>query len=108
MAAALGVGRRSGLTAAPDKEPKDARAPPETIAEPRWARAESLSWEWTFGGVFALWILAIATNLAAIQRIYIVWAQHPAPQSSAAVPAEGADSGPQLPPAKPRRGAAPC
>jgi hypothetical protein len=56
----------------------------------------------------ALWSLALVTNLAAIQRIYIVWSQHRAPQSSAAVPAEDADAGPQLPPAKPRRGAAPC
>jgi CDP-diacylglycerol--glycerol-3-phosphate 3-phosphatidyltransferase len=55
----------------------------------------------------ALWILAIATNLTAIQRIYIVWSQHRAQQSPAAVPAEGADPNPQLPPAKPRRGAAP-
>jgi hypothetical protein len=54
-----------------------------------------------------LWILAIATNLTAIQRIYVVWTQHRAQLTSEAAPAESSEAGSQLPPAKPRRGAAP-
>lgn len=54
-----------------------------------------------------LWILAIATNLTAIQRIYLVWTQHRAQLPPQPLVEDGADSAPQAPPAKPRRGAAP-
>ena len=54
-----------------------------------------------------LWILAIATNLTAIQRIYLVWTQHRAQLTSEAASAETSEASSQLPPAKPRRGAAP-
>jgi CDP-diacylglycerol--glycerol-3-phosphate 3-phosphatidyltransferase len=57
-----------------------------------------------------LWILAIATNLTAIQRIYLVWGQHRAQlrQESASPPvSEAVETAPPLPPVKPRRGAAP-
>lgn len=54
-----------------------------------------------------LWILAIATNLTAIQRIYLVWGQYRAQLRQESDPAEAAEPSPQLPPAKPRRGAAP-
>ncbi|HUY57886.1 MAG TPA: CDP-alcohol phosphatidyltransferase family protein [Candidatus Micrarchaeaceae archaeon] len=54
-----------------------------------------------------LWILAIATNLTAIQRIYLVWGQYRVQLRQESDPAEAAEPSPQLPPAKPRRGAAP-
>ncbi|MGB9484097.1 MAG: CDP-alcohol phosphatidyltransferase family protein [Candidatus Dormiibacterota bacterium] len=54
-----------------------------------------------------LWILAIATNLTAIQRIYLVWGQYRAQLRQESASAESAEPTPQLPPAKPRRGAAP-
>lgn len=54
-----------------------------------------------------LWILAIATNVTAIQRIYLVWTQHRAQLTSEAASAESSDASSQLPPVKPRRGAAP-
>ena len=54
-----------------------------------------------------LWILAILTNFTAIQRIYSVWGQHRAQLKSDSANAEAVEPGPQLPPAKPRRGAAP-
>lgn len=54
-----------------------------------------------------LWILAIATNLTAIQRIYIVWSQHRAQLRSEQAAAAIADPSPKLPPVEPRRGAAP-
>ncbi len=54
-----------------------------------------------------LWILAIATNVTAIQRIYSVWGQHRAQLRLESASAEAAETTSQLPPAKPRRGAAP-
>ncbi|MGA9920262.1 MAG: CDP-alcohol phosphatidyltransferase family protein [Candidatus Dormiibacterota bacterium] len=54
-----------------------------------------------------LWILAIATNVTAIQRIYLVWGQYRAQLRQESASAEAAEPTPQLPPAKPRRGAAP-
>ena len=57
-----------------------------------------------------LWILAIATNLTAIQRIYLVWGEHRAQlllESASPPQADALEVAPQLPPAKPRRGAAP-
>ncbi|MGA7172353.1 MAG: CDP-alcohol phosphatidyltransferase family protein [Candidatus Dormiibacterota bacterium] len=54
-----------------------------------------------------LWILAIATNVTAIQRIYLVWGQYRAHLRQESASAEAAEPTPQLPPAKPRRGAAP-
>ncbi|MGH7705643.1 MAG: CDP-alcohol phosphatidyltransferase family protein [Candidatus Dormibacteria bacterium] len=62
-----------------------------------------------------LWILAILTNLTAIQRIYLVWTQHrsqlhqeqAAAATAAAAPAAPEAAPPKRPPAKPRRDAAP-
>ncbi|MGC1908694.1 MAG: CDP-alcohol phosphatidyltransferase family protein [Candidatus Dormiibacterota bacterium] len=54
-----------------------------------------------------LWILAIATNVTAIQRIYLVWGQYRAQLRQESASTEAAEPTPQLPPAKPRRGAAP-
>ncbi|MGH7643551.1 MAG: CDP-alcohol phosphatidyltransferase family protein [Candidatus Dormibacteria bacterium] len=54
-----------------------------------------------------LWILAILTNFTAIQRIYSVWVQHRAQLRLESTQLEAAEPAPQLPPAKPRRGAAP-
>ncbi len=58
-----------------------------------------------------LWILAILTNFTAIQRIYSVWGQHRAQLRQESQPEEAGESAGEsaskLPPAKPRRGAAP-
>ena len=54
-----------------------------------------------------LWILAIATNVTAIQRIYLVWTQHRAQLTLESALGEVVEAGPPLPPVKPRRGAAP-
>jgi CDP-diacylglycerol--glycerol-3-phosphate 3-phosphatidyltransferase len=54
-----------------------------------------------------LWVLAIATNLTAMQRIFSVWSQHRSQLGQESLSAEATEPSPQLPPAKPRRGAAP-
>ena len=54
-----------------------------------------------------LWILAIATNVTAIQRIYLVWTQHRAQLNLESALGEVVEAGPPIPPVKPRRGAAP-
>jgi len=54
-----------------------------------------------------LWILAVLTNVTAIQRIYQVWGQHRAQLRLESASAAAAETVPQLPPAKPRQGAAP-
>lgn len=54
-----------------------------------------------------LWILAIATNITAIQRIFQVWSQHRAQLLSDPPSPDAVEPSPPLPPAKPRRGAAP-
>lgn len=54
-----------------------------------------------------LWILAIATNVTAIQRIYLVWTQHRTQLNLESALGEVVEAGPPLPPVKPRRGAAP-
>ncbi|HEY6538209.1 MAG TPA: CDP-alcohol phosphatidyltransferase family protein [Candidatus Dormibacteraeota bacterium] len=54
-----------------------------------------------------LWILAAATNLTAIQRIYQVWGQYRSQLHQEPAPQEAAEPVPPRPPAEPRRGAAP-
>ncbi|MGC2190887.1 MAG: CDP-alcohol phosphatidyltransferase family protein [Candidatus Dormiibacterota bacterium] len=55
----------------------------------------------------ALWVLAIATNVTAMQRIFSVWSQHRSQLGQESLSPEATEPAPQLPPAKPRRGAAP-
>ncbi len=54
----------------------------------------------------AVWVLAVATNLTAVQRIYLVWSQHRSQPGSGEGAVEGGDGGAPRPAAEPHRPAA--